>query len=70
MTEEQWKELDSKLDAILRLLALQIIDERTRQDQISILHKAGLPPRRIADIIGTTANTVSVTLSKMRSTKC
>lgn len=66
MTSDQYSALAEKVDVILRLLALGLIDEKNRQDQVGLLHRAGLAPRDIAGIIGTTPNTVSVTLSKMR----
>jgi len=69
VTPEQWETLNEKLGVITRLLALNIVDDLKRQQQIAILDKAGLPPKQIAGLLGTTANTVSVTLSKLRSTK-
>ena len=69
MTPAEWEELRADIDVIVRLLALNAVADLSRQDQVNLLHRAGLPPRRIADILGTTPNTVSVTLSKMRGAK-
>lgn len=69
MTSEQYETLMSRLDIIMRLLALSLTNDLKRQDQMLLLHTAGLAPRVIAEIIGTTPNTVSVTLSKMRKTR-
>jgi DNA-binding NarL/FixJ family response regulator len=55
-----------ELKRISRLLAEMIIRDVAQSDQIEILSKVGYQPREIADILGTTANTVRVTLANMR----
>jgi len=69
MTDKASKDIAERLDTMIRLLALTLVKEMKRQDQIELLGKAELSPRDIAAILGTTANTVSVTLSKLRKTK-
>jgi DNA-binding CsgD family transcriptional regulator len=60
------RELLQRLDKIARLIAVSIIADRKQRDQIRILWRAGLQPKEIADLLGTTRNTVSVELSAMR----
>jgi predicted transcriptional regulator len=55
-----------ELKRIALLLAELIIRDVAQSDQIEILSKVGYQPREIADILGTTANTVRVTLANMR----
>lgn len=59
--------LESRLDILIRLQATALIDRfATQKERIVFLSKAGLGPRVIADILGTSPNTVSVALSKMK----
>ncbi len=58
-----------RLDEMVRLLAV-IAKRGTRQsDLILELGDQGLSPKRIAELVGTSANAVSVTLHKMRKGK-
>ncbi len=54
---------------LLKVLALHLVQERQQSDQIDLLSRAGFKPMEIADLIGTTANTVNVLLSKKRAAK-
>lgn len=56
-----------KLDAIIRLLALDIGEGKTQSEMIRILSVAGLAPKEIANILDTTPNTVRVARSSMRN---
>lgn len=54
-------------DEVARLLAILIrLQLPTQADAIRELGKAGIGPTRIAELLGTTANTVNVTLSKAK----
>lgn len=66
MTKDQFNEISKKIDILTRLLALSLVSEKKQKDQIFILNKIGLQPKQIAEILNTTTNTVSVTLSKMK----
>ena len=67
MNDEQFKELKDKLDVITRLLALNIVkDMKLQKDQILTLSSFAFQPSQIAELLGTTANTVRVTLSTAR----
>jgi DNA-directed RNA polymerase specialized sigma24 family protein len=55
------------LDEIVRLLTLELRDRRDTQVQaILALASAGFEPKRIADLLNTTPNTVSVALSRAK----
>lgn len=59
--------LGAKLDTLIRLQAVSVVDRLgTQREKIFFLSKAGLSPKTIADILGTTANSVSVALSKSK----
>ena len=52
-----------------RLLAVTSLRDLSKRERIELLANVGFPPREIADLIGTTPNTVSVELSKLRRRK-
>ena len=54
---------------LLNVLALLLVQERQQADQITLLGRAGFSPSEIAALLGTTPNTVSVSLSKLRHSK-
>lgn len=54
---------------LLNLLALMLVQERQQPEQISLLSRAGFRPSEIAELVGTTPNTVSVTLSKLKASR-
>lgn len=60
-------ELEESLEDIARLLAVLV--RRTGDSQAEVIRElsgVGMAPRRIASLLGTTPNTVSVTLSKSK----
>ena len=58
-----------KLDMLIRLVAIGLCDGKKQKDQIALLDGAGLKPKAIADMLDTTANNVSVTLTTLRKNK-
>jgi DNA-binding CsgD family transcriptional regulator len=67
MDDKQFKELMNKIDLITRLFALTLVkDMKVQKDQIIALSNYGLESSQIAEILGTTANTVNVALSRER----
>jgi len=65
--EKQFKEITSKMDLVIRLLALNIVkDLNVQKDKIITLSSFGFGPSEIAKLLGTTPNAVNVTLSEMR----
>jgi DNA-binding CsgD family transcriptional regulator len=66
MTNDQFDLISRKLDILIRLSALSSVANKAQREQIVILSNAGFQPKEIADICGTTGNTVRVTLSTIR----
>ena len=62
-----FEEVIKRLDLIIKLLAMNFMkEEGSQKDKIIQLSKIGLQPKEIANILGTSSNTVSVTLSTAR----
>jgi len=64
--EDILKEVSSKLDRVVRLLAIEVSRGRELKDQVRFLHQAGIEPKEIAEILGKTPNTIRVTLFAIR----
>jgi DNA-directed RNA polymerase specialized sigma24 family protein len=62
--EELLVQLRASNALLAKLLSVQA--ELTQGDLILVLDRAGVPPAEIADILGTTSNTVNVSLSRSR----
>jgi DNA-directed RNA polymerase specialized sigma24 family protein len=58
-----------KLDQLLRVLTISVTKGMKQNEQITLLDRAGFPPKEIATLLGTTSNTVSVALSNLRKAK-
>jgi len=58
-----------KLDQILRILAVLATRDMKQREQIALLNKAGLQPKDIATMLGTSSNTVRVELVALRKAK-
>lgn len=69
MNRTEDEEVANKLDSLIRLIAIGLCEGKTQKDQIALLASAGLQPKAIAEILGTTSNTVSVALSNLRKGK-
>jgi len=69
MEEKHFKEITQRLDKIIKILAVQYVAEKTGKDAIKSLSTLGFQPKDIADLLGTTPNTVRVALSGMRKKK-
>ena len=55
-----------KLDQILRILAAAATTGMKQREQIALLSRAGLQPKDIAELLGTSSNTVRVELVGLR----
>ncbi len=69
MNERQFDEILRRFDILTRLTALSLVADKKQQDQIMLLSGAALQPKEIAQMLGTTPNTVRVALSTMRRKK-
>ncbi len=57
------------LDEIARLLAANLTRGRKQVEVIEDLERCGIEPKRIAEFLGTTRNTVNVALANIRRKK-
>jgi len=55
-----------KIDQILRILAAAATAGMKQREQIALLSRAGLQPKDIAELLGTSSNTVRVELVALR----
>jgi DNA-binding CsgD family transcriptional regulator len=58
-----------KIGQILRILAVMATKDMKQREQIALLDRAGLRPKDIADLLGTSSNTVRVELVALRKSK-
>ncbi len=56
-------------EILLRLTAISLVLGKKQREQIRLLSIAGMGPKEIATLIGTTDNTVNVALSALRKAK-
>ena len=66
MTDKDIQLLTSKLDTIIKIMALQTIEGKNQAEAAWLLSLSGLQNKEIAEILGTTPDTVKVSLYKMR----
>jgi len=66
MDEQQFKELSNKLDTIIRLLALNVVQGKDLKNQVSILTSFGFQPKEIAEMLNKTPNHIRVILHGLR----
>jgi DNA-directed RNA polymerase specialized sigma24 family protein len=59
----------NELSKLVKLLAILVTDNKPQKDQIRLLSLAGLQPTEIAQLLGTSRNSVNVTLSQLRKAK-
>ena len=60
---------DPRMEVLIKLTAVSLANGKSQRDQIRLLTIAGMGPKDIADLIGTTPNTVNVALSNLRKAK-
>lgn len=58
--EPEDADIGGKLDVLIRLTAVSVLGDRTGGDAIDLLARAGLDNGTIADLVGTTKETVRV----------
>lgn len=66
MESEFELKLEEKLRQALRLLGILAVKGLSQQEQIAILSRVGFSPKEIAEVVGTTPNTIRVTLVSIR----
>jgi CRP-like cAMP-binding protein len=58
--------LETELKMVRRLVALSLIEGKKKREQIELLAAAGMDRHDIAELVGTTAGSVSVEISNMK----
>lgn len=69
MDETLQKSMLHELKIIKRILAHNLVAGSNQTNQISKLSSIGFQPKEIAEILGTTSNTVNVALNRLRKPK-
>ena len=69
MDEKQFEVITKKMDSLAKLLALNVIKDKTVNEQVDTLRKAGFRPIEIADLLGKTPNQINVTISLLEKAK-
>lgn len=69
MGDSENKQILMELKKISKLLALILNQNRNQNDLIKAMSKVGFQPKEIADLIGTTSNTVNVAKAKEKIKK-
>lgn len=69
MSEKHWEQMDRNLDLLVGMTALQLTAGKKQTESIELLSVVGFQPKEIAEILGTTPNTVRVGLSGLRKKK-
>ena len=63
------KKVARLLEILTRLNLQTMRGDRTQQDMVLLLDSVGCGPSEIADLLGTTPNTINVTLSNAKKKK-
>jgi DNA-directed RNA polymerase specialized sigma24 family protein len=64
--KELLKDISDKLDMAIRVLAINFTLGKKQNEQLKFLDNVGFKPKEIADMLGTTGNTVRVALAYIR----
>jgi len=68
-TNKLLESISKKLGVLIALNLLSMNKEATTTQNIEMLDRFGLTPTEIAEILSTSANTVNVTRSRIKSSK-
>ncbi len=69
MNQDYEQKLENELRIVRRLLALSLVEGKKQREQIALLATAGMDRHEIAELVGTTAGTVSVEISNLKKRK-
>lgn len=67
ITDEQYKEITKRLDALIRLTALGLPESVSEDRKVKVLSELGLPPVEIAPMVGSNRKAVALRLLRMRA---
>lgn len=66
MNDDQFEALNSQLDTIIKLLALEATEGKTLKTQVALLSGVGLQPKQIASMLGKTPHHISVVIHELK----
>jgi len=66
---EKENEIIDKLSLLVKLTAATVVDGKDFKQQVRLLTAVGLKPKEIGDILGKSANNVSVMLNYLKNQK-
>jgi hypothetical protein len=71
MDDQSIEKLSRKFDVLIKLYAYQVVAGKSMPEGVPILRRIGLTSSEIADVYGTSTNTISVRLAeaKKKTTK-
>jgi len=69
MVDQNLEEIEKKLDIIIKLLSLPLIEGKTKTDSIVFLAKLGFDRNIISNIVGVSPAVVSTRLSESKTDK-
>lgn len=58
MSDEILKSIEHKIDALLKISALQYIENKSKEDQANILLNLGMTSMEVANILGKASSTI------------
>jgi DNA-binding NarL/FixJ family response regulator len=69
MTQDPLDKILEKLDLILRVLAIQVADNKSITERARLLKAAGMDNQSIADVLNTSSATVRTLTANLRTTR-
>ena len=69
MNEDILKSIDRRLEAVTNLIAINVVKDKSLNEQIDILSSAHLSINEIAKILGKSPNNISVRLHMKKKSK-
>lgn len=66
LSKNEFNQISEKLDIIIKLLAISIVQGRPLKEQVRLLSEAGLKPKQIASILGKKPVNIRVILHNLR----
>jgi DNA-binding CsgD family transcriptional regulator len=66
MLADDTQDFGRRIDLLIRLFAVNLVNGKSQREQIRLLAMAGMGPKEIAALLGTTPNTVNVALTALR----
>lgn len=66
LSKNEFYQISEKLDIIIKLLAINIVQGRPLKEQVRLLSETGLQPKQIASILGKKPGHIRVILHNLR----